>query len=136
MKSVLTSAPGRVCLTFDLRTSIATDGYVCVTAHFIDTNWVLQKKVLNFCHMPPPPHNGVSSFEKVYKLLSMWGIENKIFCVMLDNASSNDVSIDMLRTQLINKKALVHEKLFAMFGEYVSNVPTPSTSSGMAGQAT
>ena len=26
---------------------------------------------------------------------------------MLDNASSNDVSIDMLRTQLINKKALV-----------------------------
>ncbi|KAK9989117.1 hypothetical protein SO802_029356 [Lithocarpus litseifolius] len=30
----------------------------------------------------------------------------------------------------------VREKLFAMFGEYVSNVPTPSTSSGMACQAT
>ena len=30
----------------------------------------------------------------------------------------------------------VREKLFALFGEYVSNVPTPSTSSGMAGQAT
>ena len=29
----------------------------------------------------------------------------------------------------------VREKLFALFGEYVSNVPTPSTSSGMAGQA-
>ena len=55
----------------------------------------------------PPLHNGMSLFEKVYKLLSMWGIENKIFCVTLDNASSNDVSIDMLRTQLINKKALV-----------------------------
>ncbi|KAL0004660.1 hypothetical protein SO802_012221 [Lithocarpus litseifolius] len=106
MKFVLTSAPGRVCLTPDLWTSIATDGYMCVTAHFIDANWVLQKRVLNFCHMPPP-HNGVSLFEKVYKLLSMWGIENKIFCVTLDNASSNDVSIDMLRTQLINKKALV-----------------------------
>ncbi|KAL0002097.1 hypothetical protein SO802_015878 [Lithocarpus litseifolius] len=106
MNSVLTSAPGRVCLTSDLWTSIASDGYMCVTAHFIDANWVLQKRVLNFCHMPPP-HNGVSLFEKVYKLLSMWGIENKIFCVTLDNASSNDVSIDMLRTQLINKKALV-----------------------------
>ena len=30
----------------------------------------------------------------------------------------------------------VREKLFALFGEYVSNVPTPSTSSRMAGQAT
>ena len=106
MKSVLTSVPGRVCLTSDLWTSIATDGYMCVTAHFIDANWVLQKRVLNFCFMPPP-HNGVSLFEKVYKLLSMWGIENKIFCVTLDNASSNDIFVDMLRTQLKNKKTLV-----------------------------
>ena len=30
----------------------------------------------------------------------------------------------------------VREKLFAMFGEYLSNVPTPSTSFGMVGQAT
>ena len=41
MKSVLTSAPGRVCLTSDLRTSVAIDSYMCVTAHFIDANWVL-----------------------------------------------------------------------------------------------
>ena len=97
MKSVLTSVPNRVCLTSDLWTSIAIDGYICVTAHFIDANWILPKRVLNFC-FTPPPHNGVSLFEKVYKLLSMWGIENKIFCVMLDNASSNDISVNMLRT--------------------------------------
>ena len=41
MKSVLTSTLGRVCLIFDLWTSIATDGYICVTTHFIDANWVL-----------------------------------------------------------------------------------------------
>ena len=97
MKSVLTSVPNRVCLTSDLWTFIAIDGYICVTAHFIDANWILPKRVLNFC-FTPPPHNGVSLFEKVYKLLSMWGIENKIFCVMLDNASSNDISVNMLRT--------------------------------------
>ena len=70
IKSMLTSALGRVCLTSDLWTSIATDGYMCITTHFIDANWVLQKRVLKFCHMPPP-HNGVSLFENVYKLLSM-----------------------------------------------------------------
>ena len=41
IKSVLTSVPGRVCLTSDLWISISTDGYMCVTAHFIDANWVL-----------------------------------------------------------------------------------------------
>ena len=30
----------------------------------------------------------------------------------------------------------VREKLFAMFGEYVSNIPASLISSGMAGQAT
>jgi hypothetical protein len=26
-----------------------------VTAHFVDENWVLQKKVLSFSLVPPPP---------------------------------------------------------------------------------
>ena len=55
----------------------------------------------------PSPHNDISLSEKIYNLLCEWGIENKIFSVTLDNASSNDVSVDMLRTQLNIKKALV-----------------------------
>ena len=106
IKFMLTSTPGRVCLIFDLWTSIAIDGYMCVTTHFIDTSQALQKRVLNFCYMPSP-HNNVYLFQKISELLSMWGIENRMFHVILDNASSNDVSVDMLRTQLINKKALI-----------------------------
>ena len=34
IKSMLTSALGRVCLTSDLWTSIATDGYMCITIGF------------------------------------------------------------------------------------------------------
>lgn len=37
-------APGRICLTSDCWTSIATDGYLSLTAHYIDKNWGLQKK--------------------------------------------------------------------------------------------
>ena len=55
----------------------------------------------------PPPHNGVSLSEKMYNLLCEWEIENKVFTVTLDNASSNDVSVDILRTQLSIRKALV-----------------------------
>jgi hypothetical protein len=103
---MLKSAPGRISLTSDLWTSIITDGYICLNAHFLDKNWVLHKRVLNFCLMPPP-HNGISLSEKIYNLLCEWGIENKVFSVTLDNASSNDTSVDMLRTQLNIKKALV-----------------------------
>ena len=68
LKRLLESIPGRVNLTSDLWTSIATDGYLCLTAHFIDDDWRLQKRILNFCFMPPP-HSGVAICERIYNLL-------------------------------------------------------------------
>ncbi|CAB4263762.1 unnamed protein product [Prunus armeniaca] len=66
LKEILGSVPGRVCLTSDLWTSITTDGYLCLTVHFIDVNWKLQKRILNFSFMPPP-HTGVALCEKIYR---------------------------------------------------------------------
>ncbi|KAG2702548.1 hypothetical protein I3760_06G095200 [Carya illinoinensis] len=106
IKYLLNDSPGRISLTSDLWTSITTDGYMCITAHFLDKKWVLQKRVLNFSFMPPP-HNSISLSEKIYNSLYEWGIQHKIFALTLDNASSNDVSVELLRTQLNIKKALV-----------------------------
>ncbi|KAL0000367.1 hypothetical protein SO802_014148 [Lithocarpus litseifolius] len=117
IKFMLKDASSRISLTSDLWTSIITDGYICITAHFIDRNWVLQKRVLNFCFMPPP-RNGVSLYEKMYNLLCEWEIENKVFSVTLDNASSNDVFVDILRTQLSIRKALVCNGEFFHFRCY------------------
>ncbi|XP_020269358.1 zinc finger BED domain-containing protein RICESLEEPER 3-like [Asparagus officinalis] len=36
LKEAFESIPGRINLTSDLWTSIATDGYICLTAHYID----------------------------------------------------------------------------------------------------
>ncbi|KAL4554094.1 hypothetical protein LXL04_037284 [Taraxacum kok-saghyz] len=105
LKTLLESLPGRVSLTSDLWTSINTDGFLCVTCHFIDTEWKLQKRILNFQHMPPP-HNGVCLTEKISSLLSDWGIEKKLFTITLDNASSNDTFFNLLKGQLSNEGAL------------------------------
>jgi hypothetical protein len=40
----------RVCLTTDCWTSQVQDGYMTVTASFIDENWNLHKKVISFFH--------------------------------------------------------------------------------------
>ena len=69
IKCMLVESPGMICLTSDLWTSLATDGYLAITVHFIDSNWVLQKKVLDFCFMPPP-YSGVAISEQVYSILA------------------------------------------------------------------
>lgn len=100
LKNSIMFIPGRISLTFDLWTSIATEGYLCLTVHFVDTNWSLQKRVLNFCFMPPP-HSGVALCEKIYTLLCEWGIESKLFSMTLDNASTNNVFVHYSKHNLL-----------------------------------
>ncbi|KAA8546764.1 hypothetical protein F0562_003193 [Nyssa sinensis] len=99
LQHVIESIPSRICLTFDLWSSIATYGYLALTAHYVDENWILQKKILSFHHMPPP-HSGPILAEKVIHLLKEWGIEKKVFSLTLDNAKYNDGLIDVLKCHL------------------------------------
>lgn len=41
----------RVCLTIDTWTSCQNLSYMCLTAHLVDADWKLQKKILNFCQI-------------------------------------------------------------------------------------
>lgn len=97
---------GRVCLTTNLWTSVDTDGYISLTAHFITTDWVLLRKFLNFSYIPSP-HTDITIFEKMYKMVYEWSLESKLFSITLDNASSNDSFVAILRTQLNLRNALV-----------------------------
>ncbi|KAK9682394.1 hypothetical protein RND81_10G070700 [Saponaria officinalis] len=96
---LLKKACGRISLTSDCWTSVTTDGYISLTAHFIDENWHLQKRVLNFSFLPPP-HSGVAMSVKVTTLLKEWGIENRIMSMTLDNASANDSMAESLKPDL------------------------------------
>jgi hypothetical protein len=84
---------------------LKTDGYICLTAYFIDKNWVLSKRVLSFSFIPLP-HNGASLAQKIYDLLQEWGIDKKIFSLTLDNTSANDLCVENLKAKLNMKKAL------------------------------
>ncbi|GKA80597.1 zinc finger BED domain-containing protein RICESLEEPER 2-like protein [Tanacetum coccineum] len=46
--SLLRGNVGRICLTTDTWTSLQRINYMCLTAHYVDNEWVLRKKVLNF----------------------------------------------------------------------------------------
>ena len=98
LKNQLARISGRVCLTFNCWTSSTTRGYFTLTAHYVDEDWKLNTKLLNFCHLSPP-HTGFELQRKVFDCLQEWGIEKKIFSITLD-ASSSDNMQDILKRHL------------------------------------
>lgn len=85
-------------MTTDSWTSIQRINYMCLTAHFIDGNWNLQKRILNFC--PISSHKGEAIGVTVEDCLVSWGIADRLYTVTVDNASSNDVAYLYLRRKM------------------------------------
>ncbi|KAG8374690.1 hypothetical protein BUALT_Bualt10G0022100 [Buddleja alternifolia] len=79
--------------------------YLAITGHWIDQNWLLQKRVLNLVEVPPP-RRGVDIANVIWRCLEDWGIEGKIHTVSVDNASANDSAIENLKVFIRSKKKL------------------------------
>ncbi|KAK8933947.1 hypothetical protein KSP39_PZI015818 [Platanthera zijinensis] len=83
-----------------------------IIGHWIDQNWRLQKLVLNYVHIPPPCR-GLEIADVIWRCLKDWGIESKIQTISVDNASSNDDSIENLKIYIRStKKLLCDGRLF------------------------
>nr|KAJ0194396.1 hypothetical protein LSAT_V11C800414680 [Lactuca sativa] len=50
---------------------MVTDGYLSLTTYYVDSKWVLQKRILNFSEFPPP-HTGVAIANKLSGLIKNW----------------------------------------------------------------
>lgn len=108
--NVFQNLSSRVCLTTDTWTSLQNINYMCLTAHFIDDNWCLHKRIINFC--PIVGHSGVLIGRAVEKCLVEWGLKN-ILTMTVDNASSNDVAVQHL------KKILNHWDCGVLKGDFL-----------------
>ncbi|XP_048613259.1 zinc finger BED domain-containing protein RICESLEEPER 4-like [Brassica napus] len=106
LKKELATLPGRISFTSDLWTAITHEGYMCLTAHYVDRDWKLKNKILSFCALPPP-HTGFQLAMKIIDEMEEWGIDKKVFSVTLDNATNNDSMQDILKSQLVLRNDLV-----------------------------
>jgi hypothetical protein len=86
-------------------TSNQTIAYIVVTCHFIDASWQLQKRILQFTDVKTA-HSGVELFNNILNCIQSWNIEHKLFGVTLDNASSNDSMMDLLKHHLVKEKLI------------------------------
>ena len=97
LKKFLKFSSQRVSLTIDTWTSLQKVNYMCLTAHFLDNDWNLNKKILNFLTISS--HRGDAIDKAIEKCLHDWGID-RVFTVTVDNASSNDVVVAYLKKKL------------------------------------
>jgi len=104
LKKVFARNKYRVCITTDCWTSIQNLNYMVITAHFIDDEWQLHKRILNFCQIDD--HKGDTIGKLIESCLLEWGID-KVFTITVDNASSNDLVISYLKKKLNNWGGLV-----------------------------
>ncbi|KAH7835665.1 hypothetical protein Vadar_028554 [Vaccinium darrowii] len=72
---------------------------------------IAKKKILNFCHVPPP-HSGSILAERVIHQLKDWGIDRKIFSLTLDNVKYNDGLVDVSKRHLSLSNSLVCDGQF------------------------
>ncbi|XP_056694956.1 zinc finger BED domain-containing protein RICESLEEPER 2-like [Spinacia oleracea] len=104
----LQNAPGRIAFTTDnWRSEHTDDEYMCITAHWVDANWKIQKRIIKFGALTPP-FDGVSLADEIALCLGQWKIDHKIFSFTVDNASYNDCMISSLKAHLLRKNCLFY----------------------------
>ncbi|MBA0787100.1 hypothetical protein Gotri_026502 [Gossypium trilobum] len=70
VKEELVKAPGLICLTSDNWNSEHTnDEYICITAHWVDKDWKLQKVIIRF-RVLFPPYDGLNIVDEFVLSLS------------------------------------------------------------------
>lgn len=106
LKVELSEIPGRISFTSDLWSVITVEGYICLTAHYVDKHWKLRNKILSFISMPPP-YTGIDLAMKILEVWKEWGVERKVFSLTLDNASNNDSMQNILKKQLVIQNDLL-----------------------------
>ncbi|CAL5361786.1 unnamed protein product [Camellia sinensis] len=94
---------------------------MCLTAHFIDDDWKLQKRIINFGQVED--HKGETIGKKLEMCLLEWNI-GSIFTLTVDNASSNSTTIKFLKRKTRDWKGTVlgHEFLHMRCCAHILNL--------------
>jgi hypothetical protein len=109
LRGMFLTSGARVCLITDCWTSIQNLNYTCITAHFIDSEWNLHKRILNFCLIPN--YKGETIGEKIESCMHEWDISS-IFTITVDNASFNDTALEYLTKRSTHKPSAILENQF------------------------
>lgn len=76
-----------ISLTTDTWTSMATQNYMAVTAHYISKDWQM-KSVLLECYHFPDSHTAENLRNELLRVTSIFDISRKVHTIISDNAAN------------------------------------------------
>jgi hypothetical protein len=79
---------------------------MCVTAHFIDGDWILHNKIIKFCLISN--HSGDTIGKMLENTLREWRIDS-VYTIIVDNALANKLGINYIKKRLKDKNYIVLE---------------------------
>jgi hypothetical protein len=85
-----------VALTSDIWNGKAKEDYISVVAHFVNSNWELEKRLIGL-RLIDVKHSRNNIAERVNMVADEYGLSDKIFAITLDNASSNQTAMHYLK---------------------------------------
>src|SRR6266511_3959327 len=97
--SFIKNIPGKVALTTDIWSSLKFEGFLGVTIHFIDENWVLKHFTLDIFRFKGS-HTGQAIADEIYKILVEFGLETKTIAITTDNGSNMVLGTRLLKSTL------------------------------------
>ena len=101
IKNELKAHKGRFSLTTDIWTSPSSIPFLCVTVHFINSDWSLKSFPLAFRHISGS-HTGLRIYDCFKENLMEYDLINRVLTVTLDNASNNDSFMqEMLSSNIV-----------------------------------
>ena len=96
-----------VALTSDIWSGRAKEDYLSVVIHYIDSDWVIQKRIIGF-RLVDTLHTSTFISERILNVLIDYDLTERVIAVTLDNAAANTRAIDFLRPLVKG----FHEELF------------------------
>ncbi|PSS17646.1 Zinc finger BED domain-containing protein [Actinidia chinensis var. chinensis] len=97
---------GKISLSADTWAAKEDTNYLSLTAHFIDDDWQLKRKVLNFL-MVDPSHTEDMISEMIMTSLMDWDIDRKLFSMTFDSSSTHDNVVNRIRDRLSQNRFLL-----------------------------
>ncbi|XAR48364.1 hypothetical protein NMG60_11031174 [Bertholletia excelsa] len=106
VSEVLDKLPGKINLSADKWATKDGGSYFSLTAHFIDDDWLLKRKLLNFIVIDPS-HTEEMLSEVIMTSLMEWDIDRKLFSVTFDSSSTNENIVCRIRDRLCQNRFLL-----------------------------
>ncbi|CAN0859890.1 Zinc finger BED domain-containing protein RICESLEEPER 2 [Linum grandiflorum] len=86
---------------------------MAVIAHYIDNGWKLRNHIVIFSYLPAP-HTNERLTVRLSQCLLDWNIDNRLSTITVDNYTTNDYMINLVKQKLVLSNLIRDGTLFYM----------------------